>query len=114
VTTVSDRSQRQPEAVIHSDFKDYRGAVLAEEDLYALPEGTVLWKPEFGGWALFLKTGFGEWTVIDAYDRDYRGRRYTVGAIGAHSRGSVLHTPPPIGYYSQPPAAVSDEEHAHG
>lgn len=83
------------------DFATYRGAVLEESDLYALPEGTVLWKPDLGGWTLFLKRD-GGWSVVDAYDRDRRGELWSSGAVGTVSPGYVLHTPPAVGYYSAP------------
>lgn len=90
-----------------TEWSQYRGAVLAEDDLYRLPEGAVIWKPEFAGWCLFIKDG-GNYRVVDAYDRSYVGRRYSPAAVGAHSPGYVIHTPPEIGYYQSPPEPLAE------
>lgn len=74
---------------------------VTDDDLYSLPEGTVLWKPEYGGWSLFIREG-GFWRCVDAYDRSARGCRYSAGAIGTHTPGYVIHQPPPLGYYAPP------------
>lgn len=87
-------------------YASYRGAVLELDDLYRLPEGTVLWKPDLGGWTLFTKRGDG-WFVVDAYHRDRRGETWSHAAVGAVSPGYVIHTPPDLGYY-QPATKGSD------
>lgn len=75
---------------------------VTDADLYDLPEGTVLWKPQFSGWTLFIKDA-GWWRVVDSYARDRRGERYTSAAVGTHSPGYVIHQPPDLGYYEPPP-----------
>lgn len=83
---------------------DVQSRPITDEEFRSLTEGSVLYKPEFGGWALFIVEG-GWLRCIDAYNRDERGVRYSFGALGNHSPGYVLHRPPPIGYYSNPTEA---------
>lgn len=83
-----------------------RRHAVTEQDLYDLPEGTVLYKPEMSGWTLLIRDQ-GWWRVVDAFDPRSRGTRMSPAAVGCYSPGYVVHQPPAVGYY-EPEARDAD------